>query len=86
VGCSADGSAPTLGVLPTLWVAVALTAVSALPVVLSPLLRMRDLPVPTPDDPTPDDPTPDGAVPGDPAPAVVPGAADAERSGVRLRR
>lgn len=32
------------GVLPALWVAAAGTVVSALPVVLSPLLRMRDLP------------------------------------------
>lgn len=35
-----------LGVLPTLWVAVALTAVGTLPVVASPLWRMRTLPVP----------------------------------------
>jgi MFS family permease len=33
-----------LGVLPTLWTSVAIMAVSALPVVVSPLLRMRDLP------------------------------------------
>ncbi len=33
-----------LGVLPTLWVAVAGSALATLPVVLSPLLRMRDLP------------------------------------------
>ncbi len=35
-----------LGVTPTLWVAVAVSALSALPVVLSPLVRMRDLPGP----------------------------------------
>ncbi|HQY34250.1 MAG TPA: MFS transporter [Actinotalea sp.] len=35
-----------LGVVPTLWVAVGLTAASALPVVFSPLMRMRDLAVP----------------------------------------
>lgn len=35
-----------LGVQPTLWVAVALSAVSTLPVVLSPLVRLRDLPGP----------------------------------------
>lgn len=34
----------TLGVLPTLWVAVALTALGTLPVVVSPLWRMRTLP------------------------------------------
>ena len=33
-----------LGVLPTLWVAVAGSALATLPVVLSPLVRMRDLP------------------------------------------
>lgn len=37
-----------LGVLPTYWVAVGVTAVAALPVVLSPLIRMRELPVPDP--------------------------------------
>ena len=35
----------TFGVLPTLWVAAAGTAVSVLPVLLSPLIRMRELPV-----------------------------------------
>ena len=35
-----------LGVVPTLWVAAAGAVVAALPVVLSPLVRMRDLPVP----------------------------------------
>ena len=39
-----------LGVLPTLWVAAAVTALSVLPVVVSPLLGMRELPVLTPDD------------------------------------
>lgn len=34
----------SLGVLPTLWVSVGITALAALPVVFSPLLRMRDLP------------------------------------------
>ncbi|WP_235518405.1 MFS transporter [Cellulomonas sp. Leaf334] len=34
----------SLGVLPTLWVSVGITALAALPVVVSPLLRMRDLP------------------------------------------
>jgi MFS family permease len=38
----------TFGILPTLWVSVAVTAVSALPVVLSPMLGMRELPVPEP--------------------------------------
>ncbi len=33
-----------LGVLPTLWIATVLMALAALPVVLSPLVRMRDLP------------------------------------------
>ncbi len=33
-----------LGVTPTLWVAVAVSALSTLPVALSPLVRMRDLP------------------------------------------
>jgi len=33
-----------LGVLPTLWVSVGFMALAALPVVLSPLIRMRDLP------------------------------------------
>ena len=33
-----------LGVLPTLWVSVGIMALAALPVVLSPLIRMRDLP------------------------------------------
>ena len=33
-----------LGVLPTLWLMVLVTALSVLPVLLSPLLRMRDLP------------------------------------------
>ncbi|KQY24455.1 MFS transporter [Cellulomonas sp. Root485] len=33
-----------LGVLPTLWVSVGLMALAAVPVVLSPLIRMRDLP------------------------------------------
>ena len=37
-----------LGVLPTLWVAVAGTALATLPVLLSPLVRMRDLPGPEP--------------------------------------
>jgi hypothetical protein len=32
------------GVLPTLWVSVALTLLAALPVLISPLLRMRELP------------------------------------------
>lgn len=36
----------SFGVRPTLWVAVAGTVLAALPVVLSPLLRMRDLPTP----------------------------------------
>ncbi|GEL96514.1 MFS transporter [Cellulomonas terrae] len=34
----------SFGVLPTLWVSVGITALAALPVVFSPLLRMRDLP------------------------------------------
>ncbi|KGM14001.1 MFS transporter [Cellulomonas bogoriensis] len=34
----------TAGVVPTLWVAVTGTALAALPVALSPLMRMRDLP------------------------------------------
>lgn len=34
----------SLGVVPTLWVSVGITALAALPVVFSPLLRMRDLP------------------------------------------
>ena len=43
-----------LGVLPTLWVSVAIMALSALPVMLSPLLRMRDLPgAPVLDEPEP---------------------------------
>ena len=33
-----------LGVLPTLWISVAGQGLSVLPVALSPLLRMRDLP------------------------------------------
>ncbi|MGC1206730.1 MAG: hypothetical protein WA880_02110, partial [Ornithinimicrobium sp.] len=33
-----------LGVVPTLWVGVALMGLAALPVVLSPLLTMGDLP------------------------------------------
>jgi hypothetical protein len=33
-----------LGVLPTLWVSVAIMTLAAVPVVLSPLIRMRDLP------------------------------------------
>jgi len=33
-----------LGVVPTLWVAVVISALSTLPVALSPLVRMRDLP------------------------------------------
>lgn len=37
-----------LGVEPTLWVAVAFTALSVLPVLLSPLLGMRDLPAAPP--------------------------------------
>ena len=32
------------GVLPTLWVSVGFMALAALPVLLSPLVRMRDLP------------------------------------------
>jgi len=36
-----------LGLVPTLWVAVAGTALSALPVLLSPMLGMRELPVPS---------------------------------------
>jgi MFS family permease len=43
----------TFGILPTLWVSVAVTAVSALPVVLSPMLGMRELPVPEPSLPDP---------------------------------
>lgn len=35
-----------LGVTPTLWVAVGISALSTLPVALSPLIRMRDLPGP----------------------------------------
>lgn len=35
-----------LGVVPTLWVAIAGSAIAALPVALSPLIRMRDLPTP----------------------------------------
>ena len=35
-----------IGVVPTLWVGVALIALGSLPVVLSPLRTMRDLPVP----------------------------------------
>jgi MFS family permease len=43
-----------VGVLPTLWVSVALMAVSALPVLVSPLLGMRDLPgAPVVDEPEP---------------------------------
>ena len=43
-----------LGVLPTLWISVALMALSAVPVVVSPLLRMRDLPgAPVVDEPEP---------------------------------
>ncbi len=38
------------GVLPTLWVSAAITALSVLPVVVSPLLGMRELAVPEPDD------------------------------------
>jgi hypothetical protein len=33
-----------LGIVPTLWIAAAGNLLAALPVVLSPLLRMRDLP------------------------------------------
>jgi len=41
-----------LGVLPTLWVSVGFMALAALPVVLSPLIRMRDLPgAPVSDEP-----------------------------------
>lgn len=40
-----------LGPVPTLWVATAGTALAALPVVLSPLVRLRELPLPTPDVP-----------------------------------
>ena len=41
-----------LGVLPTLWVSVGLMALAAVPVVLSPLIRMRDLPgAPASDEP-----------------------------------
>ena len=41
-----------LGVLPALWIAVAGTALGALPVALSPLVRMRDLPGAPPPAPT----------------------------------
>jgi hypothetical protein len=34
----------TLGIVPTLWIASAGQVAAALPVLLSPLLRMRDLP------------------------------------------
>jgi len=34
------------GVIPTLWIAAAGSVVAALPVLISPLLTMRDLPVP----------------------------------------
>ncbi len=37
-----------LGVLPTLWVAVGVTTLATLPVLLSPLVRLRELPVPEP--------------------------------------
>ena len=41
-----------LGVLPTLWVSVGFMALAALPVVLAPLIRMRDLPgAPVSDEP-----------------------------------
>ncbi|HWS58751.1 MAG TPA: MFS transporter, partial [Actinotalea sp.] len=49
-----------LGVLPTLWVGVGITALATLPVVLSPLRGLRDLEVP-------DRPTPDGPGPAAPA-------------------
>ena len=43
-----------LGVLPTLWVSVGVMALAAVPVVVSPLLRMRDLPgAPVADEPAP---------------------------------
>ncbi|WP_315098985.1 MFS transporter [uncultured Cellulomonas sp.] len=43
-----------LGVLPTLWVSVAIMSLAALPVVVSPLLGMRDLPgAPVADEPQP---------------------------------
>ncbi|WP_456788149.1 MFS transporter [Cellulomonas sp. P5_C5] len=43
-----------LGVLPTLWVSVGVMALAALPVVLSPLIGMRDLPgAPVADEPAP---------------------------------
>ena len=35
-----------LGVVPTMWIAAVGTLLSALPVVLSPLIRMRELPTP----------------------------------------
>jgi hypothetical protein len=34
----------TFGIVPTLWVSVTLTFLAALPVLISPLLRMRELP------------------------------------------
>lgn len=36
----------SLGIVPTLWIAVVGTALAALPVALSPLMRLRELPVP----------------------------------------
>ncbi|MGZ4649568.1 MAG: hypothetical protein ACXV3A_03385 [Kineosporiaceae bacterium] len=36
----------TLGIVPTLWIAALGQLAAALPVALSPLLRMRDLPAP----------------------------------------
>jgi hypothetical protein len=33
-----------IGVLPTLWISVGIEGLAALPVALSPLIRMRDLP------------------------------------------
>lgn len=42
-----------LGVVPTLWVAVAITALSVLPVLISPLLGMRDLPAAPVPEPAP---------------------------------
>ncbi len=58
-----------IGVVPTMWVAVGLLVLAALPVLLSPLLGMRTLPD-APDEPAP---TPDTAATPDPLGSTPPG-------------
>ncbi|UQS26332.1 MFS transporter [Amycolatopsis thermalba] len=64
-GLAGGGLGELIGVRPTVWAGCSLMAVTMLPVLLSPLRKMRDLPV--------SPPSPTTADPADPAPRTPPG-------------